>query len=267
MISNKLNILIYFSFCLILISCGVRKGETESGAEEMKASAVINNSLRLQPVFTHLTIQSKINADIDGNSVGLNGKIYIQNGKKIWVNVSKFGINAARAEITPEGFKAYEKLDRTYIDSDFSYFNNLLKVDFINYQKLQNLLLGRIFTEMKPADFHSEIINNEYILTYKDNAKLSEKPQEGKYVQTYKFGTDYLLREAVLKDPKSNMELQINYSDWLKIGSQSFPKNVKVLVKDKKTQKVELEYNNFTYEQSATPFEIPSGYKPNKLMK
>lgn len=238
-----------------------------SSAEEMKTSAIINHSLRQKPVFTHLTIQSKINADIDGNSIGLNGKIYIHDGKKIWVNVSKFGINAARAEITPEGFKAYEKLERTYIDGDFSYFNNLLKVDFIDYQKLQSLLLGRIFIEMKPSEFHSEIINNEYVLNYVDNERLMGAPKEGKYIQTYKFGADYFLREANLKDPNSNMELQINYSNWLKMGSQYFPKNVKILVKDKKTQKVELEYNNFTYEESQTPFAIPSGYKPNKLLK
>lgn len=267
MISRKLNIILFFSFLLILISCGTQKGAAESSAEEMKTSAIINSSLRQKPVFTHLTILSKINADIDGNSVGLNGKIYIQDGRKIWVNVSKFGINAARAEVTPNGFKAYEKLDRTYIDGDFSYFNNLLKVDFIDYQKLQNLLLGRIFIEMRASDFHSEIINNEYVLTYRDNSKLLDEPEDGKYIQTYKFGPDYLLREAILKDPGSKMELQINYSDWLKVGSQSFPKNVKILVKDKKTQKVELEYNNFTYEQSETPFEIPPGYKPNKLLK
>lgn len=267
MISIRLKTAAVLSFFLVLLSCGTQKGAVELSTEEMKTSAIINSSLSRKPVFTDLTIQSKINADIDGNSVGLNGKIYIQNGEKIWVNVSKFGINAARALITPDGFKAYEKLDRTYIDGDFSYFNNLLKVGFIDYQTLQNLLLGRIFTEMKPSDFHSEIVNNQYVLTYKDNQKLMDKPRAGKYIQSYTFGADYLLREAIIKDPASEMELQVNYSNWLKVGTQSFPKNVKVLVKDKKTQKVELEYNNFTFEQSQTPFEIPSGYKPNKLLK
>src|SRR5690606_14497445 len=157
--------------------------------------------------------------------------------------------------------------DRTYIDGDFTYFNHLLKVDFIDYQTLQNLLLGRIFTEMKPTDFQSEIIDNQYVLNYKQNENLAKNPKKGSYIQTYVFGNDYLLRKAVIKDPNSKMELEIEYSGWLKVGVQSFPKNVKVLVKDKKTQKVELEYNNFTFEQSETPFEIPSGYKPNKLFK
>lgn len=251
----------------MLASCSTQKGTAGGNAEDMKTAGIVKNALAQKPQFVHLTINSKINADIDDTSVGLNGKIYIQNGKKIWVNVSKFGINAARALITPEGFKAYEKLDRTYIDGDFSYFNNLLKVDFIDYEKLQNLLLGRIFIDMKSNEFQSEINQGDYVLNFKDNEEILQNPKEGKYVQTYTLDSEFRLKHAYLKDPKSQMELDITYSNWQKVGTQFFPKNVKVLVKDKKTQKVDMEYNNFTFEESQTPFEIPSGYKPNKLLK
>ena len=262
------NFVVWIIIALLgLASCSTQKGAASGTAEEFKTAGIIKNALAQKPQFVHLTISSKINADIDDTSVGLNGKIYIRDGKKIWVNVSKFGINAARALITPDGFKAYEKLEKTYIDGDFSYFNNLLKVDFIDYQKLQNLLLGRIFVDMKPNDFRSEVVQNDYVLQYKDNEEILQNPKEGKYVQTYTLDADFRLKKAYLKDPKTKMELDITYSNWQKVGTQFFPRNVKVLVKDKKTQKVELEYNNFTFEESQTPFEIPSGYKPNKLLK
>lgn len=233
----------------------------------MKAASVIANMKDQKPAFTHLTINSRINADIDNVSTSLNGKIYVNNGKKIWVNVSKFGINGARAVITPDGFKAYEKLEKTYIDGDFAYFNRLLKVDFINYEKLQNLLLGRIFVEMKSDDFTSEIIENQYVLKYKENDKLQQTPKEGKYIQIYKIDPAFYIREAYLKDPATQMELSVFYDNWAKAGREVFPRNVKIIVKDKKTQKVELEYNNFTFEEIDTPFEIPSGYKPNEILK
>lgn len=264
----KLNIKLFLVFAGVLFLASCKTANVASAdATDMKTASLIKSMAVKKLSFTHLTINSKINADIDDVSTSLNGKIYIQNGKKIWVNVSKFGINGARAVITPEGFQAYEKLERTYIDGDFSYFNQLLKVDFIDYDKLQNLLLGRIFVEMKASDFQSEIIDNQYVLTYKGNQELLQNPQEGKYIQTYTIGSDFYLREAILKDPKSQMELFVSYSNWIKVGSQEFPKNVKIIVKDKKTQKVELEYNNFTFEQIDTPFEIPSGYKPNDILK
>lgn len=263
----KLNInYIVITLTLLMASCKTASiASTE--AEDMKSASVINKALAQEPSFMHLTINSKINADIDDVSTSLNGKIYINNGKKIWVNVSKFGINGARAQITPDGFKAYEKLEKTYIDGNFSYFNRLLKVDFIDYEKLQNLLLGRIFVEINAIDFDSEIIDNQYVLSYKANAQLQQNPKKGKYIQTYTIGSDFFLREAFIKDPDSQMELRVSYENWVKSGSQMFPKNVKIIVKDKKTQKVELEYNNFTFEQIDTPFEIPSGYKPNDILK
>ena len=63
-------------------------------------------------------------------------------------NLGKFLIpfmSQARANITPAGIKAYEKINKTYIDSNFDYINNLLKVNFIDYSALQNLLLGKTF--------------------------------------------------------------------------------------------------------------------------
>lgn len=252
---------------LWLVSCGTQKSTSPSGIEDMKTNALIQNIKSQKAQFVHLTINSKINANIDNNPVGLNGKIYIQNDQKIWINVSKFGINAARALITPDGVQAYEKLDKSYIDGDFTYFNNMLKVDFIDFNKLQNILLGRIFMDLKPSDFHSEIQDDLYVLTYHENEKLSQKPKSGKYIQIYKFDSAFRLMSAYLKDSKSGKELEIDYSKWTNLGTQYFPGNVKVLVKDKKDQRVELEYNNFTFEESPTPFSIPSGYKPNKKLK
>lgn len=267
-----MNKLFYQFSCLIslllVLSCGTAKNlPSGTEAEEISTTALIKKINSQNPVFSHLTIQSKIDADIDDTRVGLNGKIYIKNGEKIWVNVSKLGLTAARAEITPNGFRAYEKLNRTYIDGDFSYFNNLLKVDFIDYQKLQSLLLGRVFTDINPKDFKYEIIANQYVMSYADNDKIMKHPKAGKYYQQYVFDNEYKMLKALLKDPSSGMELEVDFSGWTAVGPQFFPKNVKVLVKDKKTQKVQLEYNNFTFEESPTPFTIPSGYKPNGLLK
>lgn len=252
---------------LFAVSCSTTKGTTDTNTKEMKTSALIKKITDSQPNFNYLTIQSKINTEIDGTRLGLNGKIFIENGKMIWVNISKFGLNAARALITPDGVKAYEKLNRTYIDSDFSYFNELLKVNFIDYDELQNLLLGRIFVDLKADDFSAEIVNGDYILQHKENDQIVKNLEEGKYFQRYIFDSDFRLKQAFILDPNTTMELLINYENWTKVGSQEFPQYVKVLVKETKTQKVDIEYNNFTFQQSQTPFEIPSGYKPNKLIK
>ena len=62
-------------------------------------------------------------------------------------------MSQARANITPAGIKAYEKINKTYIDSNFDYINNLLKVNFIDYSALQNLLLGKTFIPVNEKDY------------------------------------------------------------------------------------------------------------------
>ncbi len=222
-------------------------------------------SERLQ--FVDLTIQARIKADLEDVSTSLNGKIYIKNHEKIWVNISKYGLTAARAEITPSGFLVYEKLGRTYGDGDFSFFNRLLKVDFIDYEKLQRLMLGRIFVDLSAKDFNLTAEGSHYLISYRDNEKISRNPKQGQYLQDYTFDSQFRLTRARLNDPIRGMEVLIDYENWRKHGLQYFPGNVKIVVKDKKTQKIELVYNSFAFVESPTPFSIPSGYKPNKMFQ
>ncbi|GEM_PF-249147 len=259
----KLRYFIMIFTLIFLASCGTSTKLPDAGreVEHLKTADLIHRIQSQKYDFKDLTIQSKINANLDGISTRLNGKIYIKKGDKIWVNVSKFGVTGARALITKDGVKAYEKINSTYINGDFSYFNHLLKVDFIDYQKMENLLLGRIFVDLKPREFDAEIDGNEYVLNYTENQKLLKKPKPGKYFQSYRFDSDFRLKYAHLIDSKFGKELEIYYNNWSKFGGHDFPTNVKVLIKDTKTQDVELEYNNFTFEESATPFEIPKGYK------
>jgi hypothetical protein len=61
------------------------------------------------------------------------------------------------------------------------------------------------------------------------------------------------------------MEVDIEYANWTKAGEEEFPKNVKIIIKDKKTRQVDLEYNSFTFQETNTPFSIPSGYTKKEI--
>ena len=51
-----------------------------------------------------------------------------------------------------------------YIDSNFDYINNLLKVNFIDYSALQNLLLGKTFIPVNEKDYTFLQNENGYLL-------------------------------------------------------------------------------------------------------
>lgn len=229
-----------------------------------ESTKIINKTLAQKSTFKNLTINAKLAIDLEGVGGDVNATIVVDNGAKIWVNATKI-IPLGRAEFTPEGFAAYEKIGKTYYEGDFSLANKLLKVDFIDYQKLQNLLLGKVFVDLNSADYTAVFKENQYLVTYNNNAAILLAPKAGEYEQTYTFDKGFRLTKAVLNDPKRNMEVEIEYKNWIKAEEEEFPKNVKIIIKDKKTRQVDLEYNSFTYKETNTPFSIPGGYKKKEI--
>ncbi|MFV0154260.1 DUF4292 domain-containing protein [Empedobacter falsenii] len=256
-----------YIFCLGILATAcntqkVAKVEKDNKTEVVSASAkIIQQTLSKKSSFKDLTIKAKVIADL-GDA---NATIAVKNGQKIWVNATKFGFTGARSLITPDGFAAYEKIGGTYYEGDFSIANKLLKVDFIDYQKLQNLMLGKVFVDLNPTDYTASFANNQYTITYNKNQAIVASPTEGEYIQTYIFDNGFRLIEAHLKDPKRKMEVDLTYNNWVKAGAEEFPKNVKIIIKDKKTRQVELEYNSFTFQETNTPFSIPDGYKKKDI--
>lgn len=256
-----------YIFCLGILATAcntqkVAKVEKDNKTEVVSASAkIIQQTLSKKSSFKDLTIKAKVIADL-GDA---NATITVKNGQKIWVNATKFGFTGARSLITPDGFAAYEKIGGTYYEGDFSIANKLLKVDFIDYQKLQNLMLGKVFVDLNPTDYTASFANNQYTITYNKNQAIVASPTEGEYIQTYIFDNGFRLIEAHLKDPKRKMEVDLIYNNWVKAGAEEFPKNVKIIIKDKKTRQVELEYNSFTFQETNTPFSIPDGYKKKDI--
>ena len=256
-----------YIFCLGILATAcntqkVAKVEKDNKTEVVSASAkIIQQTLSKKSSFKDVIVRGKASTDL-GN---VNATISIKNGQKISVNLSKLGYVGASALITPEGFAAYEKLGKTYYEGDFSIANKLLKVDFIDYQKLQNLMLGKVFVDLNPTDYTASFANNQYTITYNKNQAIVASPTEGEYIQTYIFDNGFRLIEAHLKDPKRKMEVDLTYNNWVKAGAEEFPKNVKIIIKDKKTRQVELEYNSFTFQETNTPFSIPDGYKKKDI--
>ncbi|ADX67857.1 DUF4292 domain-containing protein [Weeksella virosa] len=258
------KIVISVMISLLLASCASSKRTTTSKINETSAfasssSAIIKNVISKESSFDYLMIKSTLKADLGDINTGIDATIFIDNQDKIWINAQKF-IFKARALVTPDKFQAYENMGKSYIDGDFSFINKILGVDFIDYQKFQNLMLGKVFVNLTDTDFIAEKVDNEYRIT-----PTAAKSKKEAYEQSYIFDSGFRLKEANLHYPKEKVEVQIQYLNWVKAGKEELPKNVKILVKDKKTKQIDLEYNSFTFQQIDTPFSIPSGYKKRDI--
>ncbi|WP_124641562.1 DUF4292 domain-containing protein [Amniculibacterium aquaticum] len=216
----------------------------------------------IHPKFEHLKMKSTIKIETGNSIPTLDALIYIENNQKIWMNLS-FIVNAARGIATPEGIKAYEKYNRTYIDSDFDYLNNLLNIDFINYPTLQKLLMGRTFIPIRDSQYIlSKNMEGYYMVSRKTQtigSPTADRPSR-EYRVFLKYSDSFDLMEVELLDPVSGDELQINYENWQNFSNYRMPEYVKIIIKGSKTGQILIENTKFEDLKIQTPYSVPKNY-------
>lgn len=198
-------------------------------------------------------------------------KVRFSNGKKeesftlslrmkkdeaIWLSAT---LSLVKVYITPEKVSFYNKLDNTYFEGDFSLISKFLGAE-LDFEKVQNLLLGNALFDLKNERFNSTIENKMYVLTPKRDLEL--------------FNRLFLLDAFHFKVKQQRLEqlaekrlLTIDYPEYQEITGQAFPKNVEIKAKEaNKTTTIQVEYRKITFNEKVRfPFKIPSGYKEIKI--
>ncbi len=265
---------------LTLSSCKTRNavkndtGNTRDSiktAEDNKNPKDVNQPVRdkltfyehvlLPPKFEQIKIDSKVRVETGSFIPTLDATIYIENDKKVWMNLRALFLNVARGIATPDGIKGQDKTSKTYIDSDFDYLNNLLNVNFIDYKALEKILLGRTFVKISDSQFTLTQNARGYKMVSNVNQKIVTDEKNREYKIALQYDTNYDLLSVNLKDVLSPDELEISYSDWNEYNGIRLPQNVKIIIKGSKSSQILLENTKFDFSRMETPYSVPSSYK------
>lgn len=211
--------------------------------------------------FEQIKIDSKVRVETGSFIPTLDATIYIENDKKVWMNLRALFLNVARGIATPEGIKGQDKTSKTYIDSDFDYLNNLLNVNFIDYKALEKILLGRTFVKINDSQFTLTQNTQGYKMVSNVNQKIVTDEKNREYKIALQYDTNYDLLSVNLKDVLSPDELEISYSDWNEYNGIRLPQNVKIIIKGSKSSQILLENTKFDFSRMETPYSVPSSYK------
>lgn len=258
---------------LIIFSCKSRKNVIE----EMQGTSIVDvnetvedaqflfDKIEEDSTFTQLKINSRISVQSDTSLPTLDATIFIESGQKVWLNVQALFLNMARGIATPEGIKGYEKVNRTYIDSDFYYLNNLLNVNFIEFNALENLLVGKTFIFLCEDDYALTKNSQGYQLK-------SIKPIEFRgdnIVSDYDISLQYSdsldLQRVTMLNAYNDDGFEVLYSDWNDFEGMRLPNNVKINIKGSKNSQIIIENTKFDTAEMQTPFKVPGNYTKVEL--
>ncbi|WP_318542392.1 DUF4292 domain-containing protein [Marixanthotalea marina] len=204
------------------------------------------------------TLQSKLKISYsDGNIEQTNSVTFrMKKDEVIWMN-SAFSI--IRAMITPDKVSFYNKLDNTYFEGNYQYLSDLLGTE-LNFEMVQNLLLGEALFELNDNDYNASVIDKEYVLQPKKQKELFEIF----FILSPKL---FKIKSQEISQTKEGKILKIDYLAYQEVNKQALPEQVKVIaVETNEELVVELEFKSVSLNEDLRfPFKIPSGFDEIKL--
>jgi len=244
--------LIYLFFFFVLLLGCKSKNTLTTGNKNLNLSVkqLIKENAKKTPKFKTLTARVKIDYTEGSSSKSTTVSFRMEKDKTIWM--SKLGF--VKVLITPERVSFYNKLDNTYFDGDYAYLSDLLGTA-LDFNKVQNLLLGEALYDLDKDKFEIFTQENEYV--------LKPKAQPDAFELFYLLNASHFkINSQQLAQAKDLRMLQIDYINYQEVDKQTFPANIKInAVEGYEETILAIEFKTITLNEKVSfPFKIPSGY-------
>lgn len=255
----------FFTFLLlvvVIVSCKTKKTVVEqSVAKETvvdnMAKEIIEKHYENKVDFQTVSIRSTADYEDQKQSISIGADIRIKKDEIIWINLKFFGIPMAKALITPIRVSYYEKANGTYFDGNYSILTKMLGTD-LDFQKVQNLLLGRPVDDLTKEVFIAEIVTNLFQLKLKKQADIEK---------LFRFETaNYLLKEQFINQISKNRNVLVTYPSFTNQDNILLPTGVSIIANQQNQVKINVEYKKITFNEALSyPYSIPDGYSQIKI--
>ena len=243
---------------IAVVSCKTKavavQGNTSQTIAPKEDKKVIEKHYENKLDFSTLYIKASARYADEKQSQNVTADIRIEKDKQILVSVRFLGITMAKALITPDAVSYYEKINSTYYEGDFTSLSKWLGTD-LDYSKVQNLLIGEAFDDLREGKYTQTIVENLF--------RLEDQKDENIKKAFYLDPEKYLVQKEEISQPSENRKLEINYSDIKTYNQGTIPTAIAInAVQPKGTTNINLNYNNISFnEELSFPYSVPSGYK------
>ena len=265
---NRIFLTAILSLAIIILfqQCNPRKKLIKQPIKELGVDYLINQLKKNEFQFEWLDAKFSADFSIDGNISTLKGTIRLRKDSAIWASISPaFGIEMARILITQDSLKLMNRIDGTYIKSDFSYINKLLETNF-DFDILQALLLGNDLTCYENDKFKAHLNEKKYLLTTVGRRKIKkfvDKNDKDRIIlqDIWLDPGTYKIERISLKDIKISSKIDSYYSGFQASGNQIFPTELYFDFNNKRAVKLTLKMNKVEINSPKNlSFKIPSKY-------
>ena len=128
--------LFLLGLCIMVVGCKSKQVFVSPNSEPvthspsvLTAEKLIAAQDTLSSTFQTLSTTANVKYEGKGSSYPLTAEIKLKKDEMLGVNIRFMGIIMAKALITPQGVKYYEKANSTYFDGDFETLSQWMGTD------------------------------------------------------------------------------------------------------------------------------------------
>ncbi|WBX73715.1 DUF4292 domain-containing protein [Tenacibaculum pacificus] len=254
----------YFVILSILFlsftSCKSSKNLTGNSTtiKEISARRVAKKHVAANFDEKNIDARLKVNYSTTKEKVGFSVRMKIKKGEVIWLKGVKF-ITVFKAKITPTRVQFYSPFYKNYFDGDFSMLKKLLGTD-INFEQLQNMLLGQSLLNVKSKRQEVVITEKAYQLSPKKQSELFD-------IFFLINPIHYKLNKQSIVNSAKKQRLDIRYPSYSNKNNILFPEKIKINAKQhKQVTAIDITTRSVDFNTKLNiDFRMPNGYKEIKL--
>ncbi|MBU2948211.1 DUF4292 domain-containing protein [Zobellia uliginosa] len=249
-IALRFMVLVSISF---FISCKANKVLADGKVDgNLTAKAIVKSHYANTTNFNTLSGKMRIDYSDGESSQGVSVSLRMEKDKAIWMSAP---LGMVKAYITPGRVTFYNKLQNEYFDGDFAYLSKFLGTE-LDFEQVQNLLMGQALFNLRDAKYDASVVNGDYQLKPKKAMELFK-------VMFQIEPKNFKMASQQLSQPLKKRLLQVNYTDYQKIGKYILPQRIAVAaIEGDDRNTVDIEYKNIEFDQPMNfPYKIPKGFK------
>ena len=239
---------------LLAAGCGKRTGAARLPAGKVTADKAYRQLVANQLSADWMDARASINFDSPDFSAGGTAHIKVEAGKRIWVRVSKFGFEAARALITPDSIYLLDRLNREYSAEPLAYVEQRYQIP-ARFELLQDILLGN------PIFFG----RNEYNLATEEQQYLLRGGSQYWKTSYWLNQRSFQLERMRLQEPATDREVDLQVAGYGTVAGIprefAYLRNLSINSPETGRARIELKFNRVSLnEPTSITFSIPSSY-------
>ena len=243
-------------FAFVFTSCKSNKNIVDANAvaKNMSAKKVARKHVSVN--FDQKTVDAKLKVKFKNNknNESFSVRMMIDKDKVIYLKGTKF-ITVFKVKITPTKVSYYSPYAKNYFEGDFSMLKEFLGTD-INFEQLQNMLLGQALLDVKEEKQNVEIVANSHVLSPENQSHLFD-------IFFHVNPSHFKLDKQALVNSLKNQRLDISYPKYLQKDGEVFPENIVINAKENnKFTNIDMTVKSVVFNTDLKySFKIPSGYK------